>query len=303
MNEIERILSKGIIPRSFLDEEIKNDFLVDKKRKELWTVLLDLLLEFSAVCEKHHLTYYIFYGALLGAIRHRGFIPWDDDIDVAMPREDYEVFITMENEFHHPYFLQTPYTDPHYFYTFAKIRNSNTTGVIELFEYANFNHGIWLSIFPIDRWDNNGGVDRFEEIKRLATDCSTYMRIGNPRLSRRDKIRVDAYSGNPLHDYEEIQRLASSCKDPKSQYVMTAVLTQGRYDQKLLDAADFEESVSVEFEGFCFMAPVGYDHLLRVWYDDYMQMPPKEERGLWHAGAVFDADISYLDYLRMKGIE
>ena len=129
------------------------------------------------------------------------------------------------------------------------------------------------------------------------------MRKDNPRLSPRDRDRVDAYHGNPLRDYEEIQRLASSCKDSESQYVMTAVLTQGRYDQKLLDAADFERVVNVDFEGFSFLAPVGYDHLLRVWYDDYMQLPPKEERGLWHAGAVFDADISYLDYLRMKGIE
>ena len=302
MNEIERILNKGIISRSYLKEEIKGDFLIDSSRKKLCVVLLDLLFVFDEVCKRHNLQYFLFYGTLLGAVRHKGFIPWDDDIDVAMPREDYEAFLKLTNDFKPPYFLQTPYTDPGYFYTFAKIRNSNTTGVVQLFENQTFNHGIWLSIFPLDRWDDNGGFEKYERIRRLATDCSTYMRINNPNLGPKDRARVETYRGNPLKDYEEIQRLAQSCKNSDSKYVMTAVITQGRYDQKLLDAADFKEPISMVFEGLEVSVPCGYDHLLRVWYDDYMQLPPKEERGIWHSGTVFDADIPYMSYLHNKGI-
>lgn len=303
MTEIERIINKGIITESFLKEEVKNDFLVTKERKKLWAVILDIISEFNRVCKKYGFKYYLFYGALLGAVRHHGFIPWDDDFDVAMPREDYNRFINLSEEFKYPYFLQTPYTDSESYYTYAKIRNSNTSGISEMFKYQKFNHGIWMTIFPLDRWDNNGGEERYSKIKKLAIDCSTYMRINNPNLSPKDKERVKAYHGDPLRDYEEIQRLASSCKDPNSKYVMTAVITQGRYDQKLLDAADFATAVPLDFEGIQVLAPCGYEHLLRVWYDDYMQLPPIEERGVWHAGMVFDADISYKDYLRREGIE
>ena len=303
MTESERIIKKGIITNNFLKEETICDYFVDNKRKKLWAVLLDMLYEFDNVCKRHNLTYYIIYGSLLGAVRHKGFIPWDDDIDMAMPREDYEKFIKLEKEFSEPLFLQTPYTDKGYFYTPARIRNSNTTAVVEMFKHAGFNQGVWLSIFPLDHWDDNGGIERYEQIRKLVIDCSTYMRINNPNLSPKDKERVKAYHGDPLRDYEEIQRLASSCKDPNSKYVMTAVITQGRYDQKLLDAADFATAVPLDFEGIQVLAPCGYEHLLRVWYDDYMQLPPIEERGVWHAGMVFDADISYKDYLRREGIE
>lgn len=303
MTESERIIKKGIITNNFLKEETICDYFVDNKRKKLWAVLLDMLYEFDNVCKRHNLTYYIIYGSLLGAVRHKGFIPWDDDIDMAMPREDYEKFIKLEKEFSEPLFLQTPYTDKGYFYTPARIRNSNTTAVVEMFKHAGFNQGVWLSIFPLDHWDDNGGIERYEQIRKLVIDCSTYMRINNPNLSPEDKERVKAYHGDPLRDYEEIQRLASSCKDPNSKYVMTAVITQGRYDQKLLDAADFATAVPLDFEGIQVLAPCGYEHLLRVWYDDYMQLPPIEERGVWHAGMVFDADISYKDYLRREGIE
>lgn len=303
MTECERILKKGVINEDFLKEEIICDFLVDSNRKKLWAVLLDLLVEFDDVCKRHDLTYYMLYGSLLGTIRHKGFIPWDDDIDVAMPRNDYEKFIKLGNEFSNPLFLQTPYTDKGYFYTPARIRNSNTTAVVEMFKYAGFNQGIWLSVFPLDRWDDNGGIARYEEIRRLVKDCSTYMRIGNPNLDEVNKARVAAYHGDPMRDYEEIQRLAQSCKDPDSKYVMTAVITQGSYPGKLLNASAFDKAIPMEFEGIKVMVPCGYDHLLRVWYRDYMQLPPMEKRGIWHAGTVFDADISYKDYLHKQGIE
>ena len=134
---------------------------------------------------------------------------------------------------------------------------------------------------------------------------STYMRLENPDLDEQNKARVAAYLAehrDPMKDYEEIQRLASSCQDPNSPYLMTAVITQGRYFRKLLDAADFAEAVPLKFEGLEIMAPCGYDHYLSFGYGDYMKFPPVEERGQWHAGTVFDADIPYKEYLKKEGI-
>ena len=93
MTEIERILKKGVIKEDFLKEEIRNEFLVTTERKKIWVVLLDLMMVFDDVCKKHNLTYFLEAGSLLGAIRHKGFIPWDDDVDVLMPRKDYQKFL------------------------------------------------------------------------------------------------------------------------------------------------------------------------------------------------------------------
>ena len=267
MTEIERIIKKGIITEDFLKEEFINDFLVTTARKKLWAVILDLIVEFDRVCKQHGFKYYLFYGALLGAVRHHGFIPWDDDFDVAMPREDYDRFIKLSSDFREPYFLQTPYTDPESCYSYAKIRNSNTTGLSELFKYQKFNHGIWMTVFPLDYWDYEGGEERYARIRKLTTDCSTYMRMNNPNLDDKNRTRVAAYHGNPLLDYEEIQRLASSCKDSNSKYVMTAVITQGTYEQKMLYADDFKQCLYLDFEGIKLMAPAGYDHLLRIFHE------------------------------------
>ena len=96
--------------------------------EQLQVAVLDIFKEFLCVCEKLNLKYYLLGGTLLGAVRHKGFIPWDDDIDVGMLREDYEVFLAHAQELLPDHlFLQTYKTDPGYHHVFAKIRNSNTT--------------------------------------------------------------------------------------------------------------------------------------------------------------------------------
>ncbi|MBR4657488.1 MAG: LicD family protein [Oscillospiraceae bacterium] len=305
MKEYERLIVKGLLPPDYLKEETICDFRVTEGRKKLWAVILDLIYEFDRVCQKHGLTYYMIYGSLLGAARHKGFIPWDDDFDVAMPRADYERFIRLSEEFQHPYFLQTPYTDPESAYSYAKIRNSNTTGISKMFQYSNFNHGIWITVFPLDYWDDQGGEERYAQIRQLNIYNSTFMRLKNPHLNEANQRRVSAYLAehrDHFKDYNEIHRLASSCNDPNSKYVMTAVITMGRYDQKLLDAADFASAVSLPFEGLQVSAPCGWDHLLRLWYGDYMQFPPVEQRGMEHDGTIFDADIPYKEYLANENI-
>ena len=302
MTEIERIIEQRILPKSYFQEETKCGFVVTEARKKIWAIEIDLYLKLLKVCDKYGLRYWAEGGTLLGAVRHKGFIPWDDDFDVLMPREDYDKFIRLKDEFEHPYFLQTPYTDPESCYSYAKIRNSNTTGLVNLFKYQNINHGIWITVFPLDRWDEEGGEERYLQIRKLTTDCSTYMRMKNPNLSPKDKERVKAYHGDPIHDYEEIQRLASSCKNLQSKYVMNAVITLADYSRKLLKADDFSSAIPLEFEGVSLMAPVGYKNLLKMWFGDYLKFPPIEDRGKWHADVVFDADIPYKDYLHMNGI-
>ena len=306
MTEIERILKKGIIKEDFLREEIRNDFLVSTERKKLWAVMLDMTLEFDAVCKRHGLKYFLWSGSMLGAVRHNGIIPWDDDIDVIMPRKDYEIFLTLGDEFEYPYFFQTPYTDPECFYSFAKIRNSRTTGIIDLFRYQKFNHGIWISILPLDNWKLEGGAEKYERIKSLLLDCSTFMRMKNPDLSEQNLKRVDSFKKrgvDPLKAYEEIFRLTGEYKDSTCDYVAHDSCTIFPYSHAVYPAEDFKEQIFVSVEGFMLPIPNGFDRVLRIMYGDYMKFPPVEERGVWHAGTTFDPDIPYKDYLKSINIE
>lgn len=299
MTEIERIIQKGVITEDFLNEEVRNDFLVTTERKKLWAVILDLIVEFDRVCRNHHLRYYLDGGSLLGAIRHGGFIPWDDDIDVAMPREDYEIFIRLTSEFKEPYFLQTPWSDPESFYSYAKIRNSNTTGIVELFKYQDFNHGIWMTVFPLDKFSiNKTCEDAYAKICQLTYENSTYMRMKNPDLDEKNRLRVRDYSGrNPLDTYLEINRLASQFNSEKTDFWGTLTITIREFKRKALPQKAYEQILYHKFESLVLPIPFDYDTVLTLEYGDYMIIPPIEEQG-GHDGTIFDADKPYVEYLK-----
>ena len=123
------------LPEDFLNEEVRSGFTVTRKMKEVWAVELDLLAQFDRVCRKHAIHYVASGGTLLGAIRHHGFIPWDDDIDLMVSRSDYDKLCAVAaQEFGQPYFFQTEYADPGFMRGFARLRNSATAG-IQRFEY------------------------------------------------------------------------------------------------------------------------------------------------------------------------
>lgn len=297
MTEIERILSKGVIAESFLKEEIRNDFIVTTERKKLWAVILDLFFEFERVCKKHNLTYFPIGGFLLGAIRHNGYIPWDDDLDVVMPRSDYERFLQLKDHFCAPYFFQIPETDEGYYYGMAKIRNSNTTALNEKFKYQGFNQGIWLSVFPLDNWKLEGGEERYLQIKKDLMDCSTYMRKSNPHLDENDIARVKELGDtNPYKSYLEVQRIASQFQSEETSYVALATCTVYSYEKNVFVKKDFETTIPWKFEGYDILVPIGYDAILKTAYGDYMKFPPIEKRGIWHDGTFFDSDKPYTYY-------
>ena len=113
------------LPQNFLDEEEISGYLVTSQMKEVWAVELDLMAQLDRVCRENGLTYFAGAGTLLGAVRHHGFIPWDDDMDFYMLREDYNKLIGLANEFKEPYFLQNTYS---YRYGFFQIEEFEDNG-------------------------------------------------------------------------------------------------------------------------------------------------------------------------------
>ena len=142
-----------VLPDGFLNEEVRCGYTVTKQMKEVWAVELDMLEKLLSVCKKHDIKIFASGGTMLGAVRHQGFIPWDDDIDMMMFRDDYEKLCKVaQEEFEYPYFFQTEYTDVGSLRGHAQLRNSATTGILagERNQKYSFNQGIFLDIFPLD---------------------------------------------------------------------------------------------------------------------------------------------------------
>ena len=303
MTEVERIMNKGAFPEDFLKEEIRCDFQINENQKKVWLIELDLLMEFDRVCKKHGLKYYAVYGTLLGAIRHNGFIPWDDDMDICMPRDDYEKFLKLSDEFEEPYFLQEPHTDPGYYYSMAKLRNSRTTGFSDIRGCFGFNSGLWIDINPIDYVNLEDCENLFNEIDKLNAFCSAYMKIPGKHLNDKGKrlLRSHPYL-SPMQACDDVQNKAAYLRGKKTDFLALAANTVYNITRTTYRAEDFEETVMWDFEGVMKLpVPKGYDNVLKVTYRDYMKFPPVEDRGLWHSN-VMDAERPYTDYFKEYGV-
>lgn len=269
--------------------------LTQKQLEKLKLVETDMLREFIRVCETLNLQYYVLGGTLLGAVRHQGFIPWDDDIDVGMPREDYEVFLARAQELlPENLFLQTAQTDPNYPANFAKIRNSNTTFVEDSLRNCAINHGVYIDVFPLDYYPRKG--------QKMLTIRHTLLKL---RIS-------DAFSVNGMKRKTKLVRALTRFIYPtvtdavaKREKLMKA-FSEGEYlanhcgawgVKEIIPAHWYAEGTPVTFEGIQVMAPVMWHEWLTQMYGDYMQLPPVEKRVAHHYVAAFDLMKPYTAYI------
>ena len=299
MTECERILSEGKFPQDFLNEEVRCGFKVTRRMKEIWLISIDLLMQLDTVCRKHGLTYYMTAGSLLGAIRHHGFIPWDDDLDIAIPRSDYEKLIELADEFKKPYFLQTQKSDPEYFYSFIKLRNSRTTAIKSYLRDTPFNKGMAIDLFPLDQVVLEGFEERYHKISRLCIDQSNYMRTFLKNPTSAEKKRIDAWSGrDPIEQAKEIEELITFGNDKETDYVGTTAITVYAPGTQVFKKTDHTEVEWIDFEEVMKVpVPVGWDAVLTTNFGDWRQMPPIEKRGTWHNTTIFDPDTPYDRYV------
>ena len=249
-------------------------------------------------CEKHGLRYYAFSGMMLGAIRHKGFIPWDDDLDVAMPRDDYNKFMEIApKEVEYPYFVRTPYTDPDCYYSSIVLMNLSTAFIPKIFKSKPFKKGIPLDIFPMDNCDpNTFDADReiiYEHIMR----CSSWMERGCEGLDEKQLAKIAKYpTNNPLKEWEEINKIASNPEYENSSYCAVSVHTIVSTPQSIYPINCFDEIIDCPFETIMVKVPAGFDTLLKILYGDYKSFPPVNERGRKNDQIIFDPDRSYMEF-------
>lgn len=245
---------------------------------------LDILKEFKRLCNTNNLKYFITAGTLLGAVRHRGFIPWDDDIDVVMPRDDFDKLTDIcKKQLIDGFYYQDSYTEKNYPYLFAKIRKENTEVYEPCLEAVDIHKGQYIDIFPLDACPQNPMAAKFFfKIIWLLTWC--YMGkvnrdfvCGYTRLLSR--VAYSALKKLPLKAIrdlrEQLARLPGKLEKPK---VLCTVGGAHGYPAETYRPEWFSNSVEMEFEGFSFAGPKGWHELLSNMYGDYSKLPDASKR-------------------------
>ena len=252
--------------------------------KEIQEHSLKVLLHVHEFCLSHDIQYSIAYGTLIGAVRHKGFIPWDDDVDIIMTRENFERFLK-EYQSGGNYKLVSP-NDKNSFLAFARVCDIKETIVVSDIPWSKYDTGIWVDIFPMDSVDDDIEKHRL----RFNRIQSEWLRL----LYARNKMRSLSSSRNLMYLFKfiakrilvlnghvlskRLQRYLNEITDKS--YLTSSHCAQlaccdefGFYEKK-----DFEEYTMIEFERHQLMVNKEYDKMLRLLYGDYMQLPPVEDR-------------------------
>ena len=270
--------------------------LTNDELRLLQKVELDIFSDFIEVCKKLNVKYYLIAGTLLGAVRHKGFIPWDDDIDVGIAREDYDRFLKDAPALLPKHlFLQTYQTDPEYPHVFAKIRNTNTTFIEAAVKDNKINHGIYIDIFPLDFcYADCRQKRRFKWKERLLTMRISAMYSG-VRVSKKTALFQLLSKIVSPSAKRALQRLDALYKsEPRGDKIANFSGIYGA--REIMPIEWYGAGVDIEFEGLKATAPTQYDKWLTQVYGDYMKYPPEEKRVTHHDTIKIDINQSYKQY-------
>lgn len=284
--------------------------MVDKTENEtlrkVQMVQLELLLEFDRICKKHDIPYQLFAGTLLGSVRHKGFIPWDDDIDLAILRKDYNRFLEIvPKELDERYFLQTYETDKEYYKQSGRLRRNNTLMLQELYEPFDIHHGIPISLMPIDNIKPDSFFGKAHRVL-YQTLYNNLWRLNNARAiencQREENLKkktvryilhgVSKFIPKSLTDRLH-EKAATLYSNEETEYVshLTNGATKKRFHAYKMKRRDFYDTIPGEFEGHHFPIPRNYEEVLSNLYGDWQKLPSEEDREPHHG--VIEIDFNY----------
>ena len=254
--------------------------------QQLKQIQLNILLEVAAFCDKNNIKYFLTAGTLIGALRHKGFIPWDDDIDLVMLRPDYERFIAefntrpMANTFK----VVSPQNN-NYPYAYAKVMDTSTVFIENSALFKQFPMGVNIDLFPLDFL-----TDNYASAQTLLRQVYRYNRLLGIKSISLDKQRswykqtclillkgiLKPFTINWLT--QRINKLAQKYVSQTTSKYVGQIVLEAKGEREIVERAWFDSCVPVPFEGHSFAAPVGYDQYLKRLFGDYMQLPPKEKQ-------------------------
>lgn len=281
-------------PENYFDEEIRNQFTISSTMKRAWAAQLEMLVTIINICNRHQITYHASFGTLLGAIRHHGFIPWDDDIDIAMKRSDYIRFLNIAaSELPSEYCILNIYTTEEWLEPFTRISNGLTMDISP--QRLNAFHGcpfiIGIDIFPLDNIpDKSEEADCQAELllmihnaKTLLNTHESYIANGIPALPEHLAVfeeslaMLESYSQIPIDRHKNIRNQLDRLYDKISMLYwqedckcLTLFPYYWKHPNYLFKNEWFSEYTLMPFENIQIAVPNGYHEILQAFYGDYM---------------------------------
>lgn len=266
----------------------------DQTLRKVQLIQLEIAKEIKRICDLNGIEYFLDSGTLLGAVRHKGFIPWDDDMDIGMTRGNYEKFLcAAETGLQEKYFLQTWKTDKNYPMPFAKIRLNGTEYIENVFEKANIHQGIYVDVFPYDVWPDSRRKQRKIWRKKSLLQAMITMKCHFTKFKSDSALKYLLkiimftlikfinlfYSKRRLVEkYEKMVKKYNSLESDKL-YEQTVNFKFGYW---VIRKSCIMGSTQLPFEDEYFKCPENYDGYLKEVYGDYMTLPPEEDRKKGH---------------------
>lgn len=266
--------------------------LNDNDLKQLQAVQNLLLQDFKKTCDKHDLKYTLHAGTLLGAARHQGFIPWDDDVDVCMPREDYNKYIALSGaDIGENNFLLNYHTDPKFVHIFTRLSRRNTIAIQDHWRNAGFQQSVFIDVFPLDPLSNEDTVvreqaseiDKIANLKRIKARSALVSRkpgrfVGNIIVTIIKHLMFIALLPTSMVKLNKRQEKISIDKEKTG---TIASFSEGVYsliNREKYQESDFQDMTQLSFEGVEYNVPKDYKRILTSQYGDYMELPKPEDR-------------------------
>lgn len=272
----------------------------DKILRKLQQVQTEMMIDIVNVCEKNNIKYYLGFGTMLGAVRHQGFIPWDDDIDLIMPYSDYKRFVKVaQNELGDQYFVQNTNTDPNWYRAYTTVRKNNTTMMYSHWSKFNVHQGIWLDIFPIAEMGSNFEI----KIKKNLLRISNYLLMDNYIAANQEEFKkvlgkVGYSSLQLIYKLRRKQRIRIHnflvdyiCSGSGKKYY--AEIWNSITDIHPHRCFEGDDSF-VTFAGRQYRAMHDYGTYLSSTYGPNYMTPIKEEKG--HDGLIIDFENNWTKY-------
>lgn len=277
---------------SFFEEEVRSDFLIDRTMKTCWAAEMELLFDIDQICEKYNIQYFVYFGSLLGAIRHKGFVPWDDDLDIAMKREDFERFMEIaKDELPSDYVISNPLTGENATEFWASVRNGNTISIDP--KHLEKNHGcpfiVGIDIFQLDYLPRNPQREKEHTelfhyvwsavrlVKKSDKDTDDVNRLSFLLNEIETKCKQRFECDFELENEDKLikqlivlaNQIAASVKRDESDEMVTFISFEN-HREKRNPKEFFDEVIWVPFENINVPVPSSWELLLPRIYKNYM---------------------------------
>ena len=286
-------------PDNYFEKEIRNGFEVSSMMKRAWAGQIEVLSVIREICERHNILWFADYGTLLGAVRHKGFIPWDDDMDFAMFRKTMISYVRLLPDIsQNRSFFQNVYTDKKYVHGHAQIRNSYTTGILSVEERQNkeFNQGIFIDLFVLENVSNDVQVVEKQRmncdvLKQFIVETTDGREFEWPEdFEIPEELKENLSTDNCWKYIDDMFRSVKE-KDADKVAPLNFIFDT---EKRIRDRHMYDETIWMDFEYLKMPVPAGYDAYLTNRYGDYMT--PQNVSNT-HGGVIFDTEMDYKEYL------